>query len=182
MPLSPFHIAAAQSAESAFGIPASVTLAQGIIESAWFTRQSGKFNYFGIKARPNQSATTCWTHEVINGRTITIRQDFANYPNPTVGFSAHAKLLATSPIYARARAVLPNPFAFVRLLGPRSEGGCGYATAPHYGDILAKVIRTYKLTQYDKAPVHENPQPSHVSQPSPVQTPSSPILPASSHR
>ena len=182
MPLLPIYILAAQSTQSTCGLPASITLAQGILESAWFTRQSGKFNYFGIKARPGQRHTTCWTHEVINGEVIPLPQDFANYTSPADGFLAHANLLMHSSIYTRARAKLPDPFAFVALLGPRSEGGCGYATAPHYGTILAHIIRTYKLTQYDKVTTHENPQPPHVPNTPSSQTSSPPSSPIGSHR
>jgi flagellum-specific peptidoglycan hydrolase FlgJ len=45
---------AAQASEKKYGVPASVTIAQAILESAWGKRAIGN-NYFGIKARVGEA-------------------------------------------------------------------------------------------------------------------------------
>lgn len=129
----------------ATGIPASVTLAQWALESAYGRHASGKNNYFGIKAVAGQAATTRMTHEFVNGAWTYVPQRFADYPTVLEGFNAHGHLLATGKPYARARAVLPDAEAFARALTGV------YATDPAYGSKLISIMRAGGLEKYDVA-------------------------------
>jgi flagellum-specific peptidoglycan hydrolase FlgJ len=54
---------AAQASEKKYGVPASVTIAQAILESAWGKRAIGN-NYFGIKARVGEAVLRVHHHRV----------------------------------------------------------------------------------------------------------------------
>jgi flagellum-specific peptidoglycan hydrolase FlgJ len=150
-------IAAAQAGQKKWGVPASVTIAQWAVESGWGAHETGKFNYGGITAKvkgavfpykpgtPLEPATLCWTHEEVRGEMVKCQRWFKDYPGPDAFFDAHAKLLATAPVYATARAALPDVGRFVDLMAPH------YATASNYADTLHSIIRGRSLTQYDHA-------------------------------
>jgi flagellum-specific peptidoglycan hydrolase FlgJ len=150
-------IAAAQASQKAWHIPPSVSLAQWALESGWGQHESGKFNYGGITAKvkdaefpykpgtPLEPATLCWTHEEVHGELVKCQRWFKDYPGPEAFFDAHAKLLATAPVYAAARAALPDVARFVDLMAPH------YATASNYADLIHSIIRGHDLTQYDHA-------------------------------
>jgi flagellum-specific peptidoglycan hydrolase FlgJ len=137
-------VAAAQTAQKAYGVPASVSLAQWCIESAWGAHCTGQFNFFGIKAATDQPGTLCWTHEVIDGKSVSCQQRFADYESVPDAFSAHAALL-THPQYAKAW-----PFttvqAFVSAIAPV------YATDPNYAQSLMAIVTGDRLERYDVAP------------------------------
>ena len=148
------HIAAAQEAANYWKEKAdvyvwpSVTLAQAAIESANWTKLSGVNNGFGIKATPAQveagEATYLWTHEVIKGETVKVKQWFANYASLRDAYIAHAKLLATGKPYAEARKAT-TPQEFIRIAGKK------YATAPDYAAVIISVMDRDGLYRYDKA-------------------------------
>lgn len=55
---------AAVAVELSTGFPAIVTLSMSANESAWWTKQTGKYNYWGITRDPNDGpAKMCFTHE-----------------------------------------------------------------------------------------------------------------------
>jgi flagellum-specific peptidoglycan hydrolase FlgJ len=125
----------------------SITLVQGIIESAWFTRVAGRNNFFGIKASATQirlgMATKVMTHEFIHGANEYLAQYFANYPTIESGFDAHATLLCTSHYLQCQLATNPHEYA-------EALQTCGYATAPNYSTSLIEIMDRYDLYQYDK--------------------------------
>jgi hypothetical protein len=147
-------IAAAQAAHKLYfprGPFVSVTLAQWAVESAWgHDEPAGSDNPFGIKAVAGQPYVISMTREVINGISETIPQRFAKYASLTDAFEAHAKLLATSPIYAAAQRAT-NPDDYVRAMAPH------YATAPNYAAVLLAVMRTQNLYRFD-VPVKAQPE------------------------
>jgi flagellum-specific peptidoglycan hydrolase FlgJ len=155
--LSSEIVAAAQAAARKWEIPASVNLAQFGLESGWGAHQSGKWNYGGVTAKvkdavfpykpgtPLEPATLCWTHEEVGGKVVKCQRWFKDYSGPEVFFDAHAKLLATAPVYAKAKALLPNLEAFVREMAKH------YATAHDYADQLLKIINQSGLRKYDIA-------------------------------
>lgn len=136
-------IAAAQASQAATGIPASVSIAQWAVESAWGVRCTGMNNYFGIKATPGQPQTLCATHEVIGGKRVLVNAAFAVYGSLEDAFTAHAALLAHNPRYAVARALLPDVEAFVNAMAPI------YATDPGYAALILQIIHGHQLQQFD---------------------------------
>lgn len=144
-------IPAAQASMRAFGCPASVTIAQAILESGWGQTDLAKNanNYFGVKALahsdPDQYVEMP-TAEYENGQRVMVEADFAKYISPQDSFVAHARLLACAPRYAPAMAVRSNPLAFAQQLQ-----ACGYSTAPTYAAMLIALMKEFDLTQYDIA-------------------------------
>lgn len=124
----------------------SITLAQGILESNWFTRTAGHNNFFGIKATQAQimagESALIRTREW-NGRYL-VPQDlhFATYATPEAAFDAHATLLCT-PHYLRCQqSSTPADYA-------RALQACGYATAPNYAAALIHLMASEDLYAYD---------------------------------
>ena len=132
------------------GLPASVILAQAILESDWGRSPLARRhrNLFGIKAhiRAVGPGALYTTTEYTGGRRSRVRARFAHYTGYDACLEDYARLLAR-PRYARARAVAANPFAFAAELQR-----CGYATDPRYARKLGLLIRRYRLTQYDLSP------------------------------
>ncbi len=81
-----------------YGVPASVTIAQAILESGWgkssLTQRA--FNLFGVKGQGPAGSMTVPTKEFINGQWITINAAFRRYHNFAESMSDHGRLLATS--------------------------------------------------------------------------------------
>lgn len=142
-------VGAAQHSQRVTGVPASITLAQAILESgcgqsALAVRSN---NYFGIKARVGEDYREFSTYEFVDGRRVREIARFARYPSPAESFRAHAALLATLPRYRPAMAVCSYPQAFAEQLQ-----ACRYSTDPNYARKLMELVDQFDLTQYDVPP------------------------------
>lgn len=137
----PDIIAAAQDAQRAHGVPASVSISQWALESAWGARCTGEFNFFGIKAVGDQPHTLCWTHEFVGGKSVSCQQPFRNFASVAEAFDAHAALLRGAR-YAKAWPVT-SVEAFVKAIAPV------YATDPNYAANDLNLIRVDHFTDYD---------------------------------
>lgn len=142
-------VPAAMASMQATGVPASVTVAQAILESGWGQTSIAieANNYFGIKAKPGEDYREFLTHEVVNGVSVPETDKFAAYKSATDSFTAHAVLLSGLPRYAPAMAAKADPEAFCQQLQQ-----CGYSTNPQYAARLIQLIDQFDLTQYDRAP------------------------------
>ena len=142
----PADIASAASASQVkWKVPASVTLAQWAVESAWgASMPPDSNNPFGIKAAPGQAGVDAGTREVIGGQDISITAKFRKFENLAEAFDLHGRLLATNKVYAPAMAQTADPDAFADALTGV------YATDPKYGYTLKWVMRTYGFTQYNQ--------------------------------
>lgn len=146
----------AQATQKSWGVPASVTIAQAILESSsaqgWGKSSLARLanNYFGIKATQvanPESYIERDTTEIVDGRSVRVHAKFARYATPAASFEAHAKLLATAKRYRPAMAVRANVVEFAAQLE-----ACGYSTSPNYNETLTALIEKYDLTQYDLPP------------------------------
>jgi hypothetical protein len=138
-------IDAAVTSRQRWSVPASVTMAQWAVESAWGAAMPpGSNNPFGIKATPGQPAVDSPTREVINGESVTVVAKFRQFSSITEAFDQHGRLLATAPPYAPAMQKKNDPEAFADALTGV------YATDPQYGTTLKWVIRNYGLDTYDR--------------------------------
>src|SRR5260370_30191918 len=91
----PEVIAAAKASQRQWGVPASVTLAQWIVESAWGSAMpTDSNNPFGIKALETQPAVESETREVIDGKVIITTARFRRFVSLSEAFESAAKLLA----------------------------------------------------------------------------------------
>jgi len=125
-----------------YGIPASITLAQGLLESG--TGNSSLAvnanNHFGIKCHKE------WT-----GMTYTMDDDeknecFRKYASAEESYNDHSYFLTSRPRYA-----------FLFQLDRTDYKGwayglktAGYATNPRYAEMLIKIIEENELYLYDK--------------------------------
>ena len=138
----------AVAAQQRFGVPAAVTIAQAIEESAWgqSSLAAQYHNLFGIKGTGPAGSVTLPTQEYENGSWVTIDAQFAVYCNDAESIAGHAELLATSGYYGRAMADRAYPDAFANSLTGV------YATDPDYGANLIALMKLYNLYQYDTTP------------------------------
>jgi len=123
------------------GIPASITLAQGIIES-----NSGQSNlaynfknHFGIKCKSD------WQGETTYQDDDTKQECFRVYPTAARSFIDHSDFLKSRPNYAALFELDPvddSAWAY----GLKKAG---YATASDYPRKLLKVINDFELSQYN---------------------------------
>ena len=141
----PEIIAAACEAQRKWKIPASISLAQWALESGWGRHMPpGSNNPFGMKARPGDPFVTVRTREQDrDGHDYFIEAAFRKFGSIAEAFDAHGALL-NKPVYARARAALPDPDRFADALTGV------YATDPNYGTTLKYVIHTYDFIMHDK--------------------------------
>jgi flagellum-specific peptidoglycan hydrolase FlgJ len=140
---------AAQSAMRAQRVPASVTIAQAILESAW--GQSGLalegHNLFGIKADASWTGDiiTMPTHEFLDHQLITVQAKFRKYPDWNGSIHDHAQFLVSNPRYHDAfKSENGEQFA-------HAIAQAGYATDPKYAAMLVTLMGQYGLASYDKA-------------------------------
>jgi hypothetical protein len=128
-----------------WGVPASVTIAQWAVESAWGAAMPPNSNNpFGIKAVGGQPGVDSMTREVEGGQSITKSATFRMFASLAEAFEAHGKLLATVARYRPAMAKKDNPDAFADALTGL------YATDPLYGTTLKYVIHNYGMDQFDR--------------------------------
>ena len=157
----------AVAAQQRYGVPAAVTIAQAIEESAW--GQSGLsaqyHNLFGIKGTGPAGSVSLPTAEFEGGRWVTVDAAFRVYHNAAESIADHAELIATSGYYTRAMADRTVPDAFANALTGV------YATDPNYGANLVALMKLYNLYQYDTGPA-TGPVPTVSPTQAPSQTPS----------
>lgn len=151
----------AQDVQRQTGVPASVTIAQAILESDWGTSSLTRAanNFFGIKATdyPNTN-DVYWsdTWEVVDGEDLVVRAPFRAYKTPWDSFLDHGQFFLRSRRYAAALLVTSNPQEFARAIAD-----AGDATDPAYARKLIALMDQYRLYQYDSpADVHLTVPPS----------------------
>lgn len=126
--------------------------AQWALESDWGRKESGKFNFFGIKARKGEPGTTVATHEVLNGKRVAMPDKFKDYKSLEDGIAGRVNFMLENPRYLKAGyfdAQTPYEAANALLRGV-------YATDPHYPAGLMKIlagvgIDGYKVQDKSKA-------------------------------
>lgn len=124
------------------GIRASVTIAQGALETGWGAHVPAN-NLFGVKAFGDEPYVEVLTWEVYDGRRVEIMARFRSYSNILDSLRDHAQVLLQDR-YAPVREASSAEDATQQLYL------CGYATDPDYSSKLSSIIRTYELEKYDK--------------------------------
>lgn len=126
--------------------------AQWALESDWGRKESGKFNFFGIKARKGEPGTIVATHEVLKGKRVAMPDKFKDYNSLEDGITGRVNFMLENPRYRKAGyfdAQTPYEAANALLRGV-------YATDPHYPAGLMKIlagvgIDGYKVQDKSKA-------------------------------
>ena len=145
--------------QAQYGEPASVTLAQAILESSDKFGNCGKSqcaiqckNYFGLKADGTCPYVEFRTTEFIHGEPRVIEAKFQKFDSVEDSFVRHAELIATAPGYRAAMDVCHD-----KALHPCDRAAafaqqlrlCGYATDPEYEHKLLDLIIRLDLAKYD---------------------------------
>jgi flagellum-specific peptidoglycan hydrolase FlgJ len=162
----------AVAAQQRYGVPAAVTIAQAIDESAWGASSlaAQDNNLFGIKGTGPAGSVTLPTQEYQGGQWVTIDAQFRVYYNIAESISDHAELLANSGYYTRAMADRAVPDAFANdLTGV-------YATDPEYGSNLIALMHLYNLYRFDTPASQQQATPAATPAPS-AATPASSASP-----
>ena len=141
--------AAAQRSHKATGVPASVSVAQAILESDWgrsrLTRQGN--NLFGIKAlsAPGTAGSislATWEH--LDGSDVVVQAPFRAYYTLEESVVDHAQFFSRNRRYADAMAVANDARAFAQAIQED-----GYATDPSYAGKLIQLMDRYNLYRFD---------------------------------
>lgn len=140
----------AKSNMKEYGVPASITLAQGILESGVGTGSLSQQanNHFGIKC-----------HKEWNGPSVLYDDDasdecFRKYQDPSESYRDHSLFLTSRSRY---------DFLFDLPTGDYKAWAkglkkAGYATDPKYPDKLISLIERYDLHQYDEEVMGSGPK------------------------
>ncbi|MCV9926576.1 glucosaminidase domain-containing protein [Flavobacterium sp. LS1R49] len=124
-----------------YGIPASIILAQGILESG-----AGKGdlalsanNHFGIKCHKD------WVGESVRHDDDSAQECFRKYKEPSESFRDHALFLTGKSRYATLFTYEKGDYK----AWAKGLRAAGYATDPKYPEKLISYIERYELHQYD---------------------------------
>lgn len=130
----------------AHGIPASITLAQGLLESAAgkSTLATKGNNHFGIKCHSN------WNGETMLRNDDAPDECFRVYASVEESYTDHSRFLKGKR-YARLFALEAGDYAG----WARGLRECGYATDPNYAMRLITIIERYGLYAYDSEAVRQ---------------------------
>lgn len=127
---------------SKYGIPASITLAQGIIESGYGSSYLAieANNHFGIKAYSRG-----WTGPVVHCDDDSKDEPFCKFRSVEEGYEYHSTFLKNNTRYNSLFAL------DIRDYESWAHGlkRCGYATNPKYGYMLIEMIENNHLDAYD---------------------------------
>lgn len=125
-----------------YNIPASITLAQGLLESnAGMSELARKGNnHFGIKCHNWTGATTYHDDDAS-------QECFRAYKDVYESYEDHSKFLSKQSRYRSLFQLARTDYKG----WARGLKRCGYATNPTYANSLINIIELYKLQKYDKA-------------------------------
>ena len=138
-----------------YHIPASITLAQGLLESgagkSELARKSN--NHFGIKCGGD------WRGKTVSHDDDARGECFRAYKHPKDSYEDHSKFLVGRPRYASLFKLKITDYKG----WARGLKKAGYATNPRYADQLIGIIELYELYKYDEKNylkwVKKNPNP-----------------------
>ena len=124
-----------------YGIPASITLAQGILESGAGTGALSvqANNHFGIKCHKD------WTGPSVNYDDDSAQECFRKYNDPFESYNDHSIFLANRPRYAVLFKFAKNDYS----AWANGLKEAGYATDVKYPSKLIGLIQRYQLHKFD---------------------------------
>ena len=124
-----------------YGIPASITLAQGVLESGAGRSELAQKsnNHFGIKCNG-------WTGRKVYHDDDELGECFRAYDNVLDSYVDHSLFLKNSQRYSRLFQLKTTDYKG----WAKGLKSCGYATSPTYASRLIEIIELYGLDKYDK--------------------------------
>jgi flagellum-specific peptidoglycan hydrolase FlgJ len=124
-----------------YGIPSSIILAQGILESGAGTGPLSALanNHFGIKCHKD------WTGPSVSYDDDAAQECFRKYAEAKESYADHATFLVNRTWYADLFKLEKNDYK------SWSKGlkAAGYATDPKYAEKLIGIIERYQLNRFD---------------------------------
>jgi hypothetical protein len=155
----------AQREMEAYKIPASIKLAQGILESSSGNSPLAKEakNHFGIKCKKN------WTGPTYIQDDDEKNECFRKYETVLASYEDHSQFLKANQRYADLFKLELNDYKG----WAHGLKAAGYATNPQYAPLLIKTIEENRLYEFDKpgnlpefkTPEKEKPKPSQTIAP-----------------
>ena len=130
-----------------YGIPASITLAQGLLESSAGNSRLAREanNHFGIKCGSG------WKGKTIKHKAERGKECFRKYKNAEESYEDHSRFLKRDRYKPLFKLKTSDYKGWARTLRK-----CGYATDKKYPDKLISLIERYKLYQYDGGKLDKN--------------------------
>ncbi|MBK9458686.1 MAG: glucosaminidase domain-containing protein [Sphingobacteriales bacterium] len=125
------------------GIPASITLAQGLLETNFgdskLAREAN--NHFGIKCKTYWKGDTYYTDD------DTINECFRKYPSSYDSYIDHSMFLRFHHAHKYDKLFLLQQTDYIGWANGLQQ--LGYATNQKYAEILIRFISTYQLDRFD---------------------------------
>ena len=130
------------------GVPASVTLAQGILESG---AGKGKLaisanNHFGIKCHKE------WTGDSVKHDDDAAQECFRKYEHPQESYKDHSLFLTSRPRYSSLFKLDKGDYQ----AWAKGLKAAGYATDVKYPDKLIGLIERFELYKFDNEVLQRN--------------------------
>ena len=139
---------AAMQSMKTYGIPASIKLAQGILESGsgngTLCRTAN--NHFGIKCKEE------WTGETVSHTDDAPNECFRKYRSAMESYNDHSEFLANRVYYQNLFTLDKSDYA----AWAKGLKKAGYATDPRYPQKLISIIERYKLYEFDQKVLGSN--------------------------
>lgn len=126
------------------GVPASITLAQGILESGSGNSALAKNanNHFGIKCHKSWDGATFYQDDDEEDEC------FRSYDNASLSYHDHSVFLTGRERYSALFDLKITDYKG----WAKGLKKAGYATNPRYADLLINIVEKYELAQYDLMP------------------------------
>lgn len=127
------------------GVPASITLAQGALESGDGNSRLARIanNHFGIKCHND------WQGKRILEDDDKNNECFRKYQSVEDSYRDHSDYLTSTPRYASLFGLDITDYKG----WARGLKKAGYATSPTYADKLIEIIEKFRLQNYDKSEI-----------------------------
>ena len=136
------------------GIPASITLAQGILESGCGKSELAinANNHFGIKCHD-------WEGDTYHMDDDAEDECFRKYKNPEQSWIDHSEFLVNRPRYAGLFSLKTTDYK----AWAKGLKAAGYATNPQYAEMLIRIIEEEELYKYDRNIQHPSNSPVTIT-------------------
>lgn len=134
------------------GIPASIKLAQGLLESDWGRSDLANKanNHFGIKCGKDWSGETFMKYDDdSDDEGMLIESCFRVYNHPAESYKAHSEFLLNPAKKSRYGFLFDYPSTDY-VSWANGLKFAGYATDPKYPEKLIKIIESYQLYKFDE--------------------------------
>lgn len=137
------------------GIPASIKLAQGILESGCGISELSvnANNHFGIKCHN-------WVGATYHMDDDKPEECFRKYKSPEQSWIDHSEFLLSRPRYASLFKIPATDYK----AWARGLKAAGYATNPQYAEKLIRIIEEEHLYRYDRKVKHPTVAPHELAQ------------------